>query len=188
MATRENLVFDAWMRLGNQAGKVLEAPETLAPALGDIRPLLRTWCYPSFEDHHVWLLWKETREESPALRLRRVTWNRFQEREDLAKVLDLEGFLKGAPTRLQVTDARVDGERWHDLEEEADSLAFPPLYFPFRKIVFVDGARYGIEQSFHEGSLRLEWRSVPPPEWALLARWTEKVRQFFEESLASEPE
>ncbi|RYZ36019.1 MAG: hypothetical protein EOO71_33395 [Myxococcaceae bacterium] len=188
MATRENGVLDAWMRLGTQAGKVLEAPEKLTPALGDIRPLLRTWCYLSIRDHQVWLLWKEARKEYPALRLRRVTWHRVQEREDLAKVLDIEGFLEGAPKRLQITDARVDGERWHDLEEDAGSLSFPPLYFPFRKILTLDGARYGIEQSFHEGSIRLEWRSVAPPEWEPLVRWTERCCQFFEENLGSEPE
>jgi hypothetical protein len=152
--------------LDEQVRRLLETPERLEPDLGRVQPLLRTWDYPAFGAPRVWLLWKERRQRFEFLRLRRVVWDRKQALEE-----------------LRATDADVDGERWQAFEDAAAGIVIPPLRFPLRG-VGVDGGWYGVEQSFFNSSLRLQWWARPPDEWKPLARWTEQVREFFEETLA----
>ncbi|NPC68859.1 MULTISPECIES: hypothetical protein [Corallococcus] len=186
MKAEEYRVSKFELRLMELSKAALAAPERLAPELDPGRAVLRTWHYPSFDHYRVWLLEKKSRGHFEYLRLRRVVWNHRQEREDLVQATNPEDFLRSVPSRIEVTDTDVDAERWQAFEEAAASVVIPPLSFPLRGLS-VDGVKFGIEHSFFSHSLRLEWRSNIPKEWKPLARWTQQVQDFFDESIAPAP-
>ncbi|WP_224367609.1 hypothetical protein [Hyalangium versicolor] len=166
--------------LKRRALEALEAPELHeTPLPSGFATLLRLWHY---EEEGPWRAWSVSARPSaidaPALRIRRVVWDRPGELAEL--VGSLAGIEEGRSPRLRLSEARFPMESWSALLEEVHGLRLQPL---FPEVSRPEGGireRWGLTYRLSAQRISFEWWDAPPAAWKELAEWTVRLRSALE--------
>lgn len=155
--------------------RALEAPELCAPPLpSGFTTVARLWVY---EGQGAWRAWaissRPSAIDAPALRVRRIVWDRPGERARLAGLTPAD--LEALSPLLYLQETRYPPESWSALLEEAAGLRMPPLP-PEDPAPGGAEDRFGLEYRAAAQTVSFEWWGPPPAAWAELAGWGEKTR------------
>jgi hypothetical protein len=160
--------------LKNRALEALKAPEFYeSPLPSGFVTVARLWHY---EADGAWRAWSVSSRPSaidaPALRIRKVVWDRPAEFARLADPVVADRF----SPRLTLSEARFPPESWDALIQEANTLRVQPLFPEVGNPLGEGKERFGLAYRLSLQTVSFEWWDLPPAEWKDLAEWTARLR------------
>jgi hypothetical protein len=164
------------------AGNNLRHPKVQPP---HHRPLLRLWCYPSFERWTSWLVYvpvqRLTQPDSPIVA--EVTWDRPFDVERFTNPLKgLAHGLSSTPT-ITLKQAGVPSEMLNSQLLSLEQISVPVMV---HTSLGLDGEECGLETFGMAAAVRLIWQSNIPEAWQPVVRWAEELRTLLRSCLADE--